>query len=175
MGTQWHYDGYNLVYQRNELLKDETGQQRLNTFSFTYEQQYDNDILYFAAALPYSYSKLTAFLDQAERTAKTLSSVYFRKEALASTLSCNECPLLTLTWKRDKRREERAKKKLVLIIARQHPSEIVSSFVMEGVINCLLQCGEAAAELLQRYIFKIVPMANIDGVIYSDSRCDSRG
>lgn len=21
-GTEWHYDGYNLVYQRNELLKD---------------------------------------------------------------------------------------------------------------------------------------------------------
>lgn len=101
--------------------------------------------------------------------------MYFRKEALAATLSCNECPLLTLTWKRDKRREERAKKKLVLIIARQHPSEIVSSFVMEGVINCLLQCGEAAADLLKRYIFKLVPMANIDGVIYGNSRCDIPG
>ena len=175
LGTEWHYDGYNLVYQRNELLKDDTGQQRFNTFSFTYEQQHDNDVIYFAAGLPYSYSKLIAFIDSAERAAKAVSNIYLRKEALAATLSSNECPLLTLTWKRDKRKEEKAKKKLILIIARQHPSEIVSSFVMEGIINCLLQCGEPAVELLKKYIFKLVPMANIDGVIYGNSRCDIAG
>ena len=30
-------------------------------------------------------------------------------------------------------------------------------------------------ELLQNYIFKIIPMVNIDGVIYGNSRCDLSG
>lgn len=132
-------------------------------------------MIYFAAGLPYSYSKLISFIDSAERVAKGVSNLYLRKEALAATLSSNECPLLTITWKRDKKKEEKAKKKLILIIARQHPSEIVSSFVMEGVINCLLQCGESSIDLLKKYIFKLVPMANIDGVIYGNSRCDIAG
>lgn len=38
-----------------------------------------------------------------------------------------------------------------------------------------LQGGEASVELLKRYIFKIIPMGNIDGVIYGNSRCDITG
>lgn len=30
-------------------------------------------------------------------------------------------------------------------------------------------------EILKKYIFKIVPMVNIDGVIYGNSRCDITG
>jgi len=30
-------------------------------------------------------------------------------------------------------------------------------------------------ELLKRYIFKIFPMVNVDGVIYGNSRCDISG
>jgi murein tripeptide amidase MpaA len=30
-------------------------------------------------------------------------------------------------------------------------------------------------ELLRKYIFKIVPMINVDGVIYGNSRCDIAG
>jgi cytosolic carboxypeptidase protein 2/3 len=33
----------------------------------------------------------------------------------------------------------RSKKKIVLVMARQHPSEVVSSFVMEGFVNYLVQ------------------------------------
>lgn len=35
----------------------------------------------------------------------------------------------------------KTKKKIVVVIARQHPSEVVSSFVMEGFLNYLLQGG----------------------------------
>ena len=30
-------------------------------------------------------------------------------------------------------------------------------------------------DLLKRYIFKIFPMVNVDGVIYGNSRCDISG
>lgn len=35
--------------------------------------------------------------------------------------------------------------------------------------------SEQTIELLKRYIFKIVPMVSIDGVIYGNSRCDITG
>jgi hypothetical protein len=142
LSSPWHYDGYNIVYQRNDLIKDDSSKIRYNTLSFTYEQTHDDDLIYFSAGLPYSYSKLVAFLDAIEKTAKSNNSLYIRREALAATLSSNECPLLTITWKRDKKKEEhKSKKKIVLILARQHPSEIVSSYLMEGMINQLIQCG----------------------------------
>jgi murein tripeptide amidase MpaA len=49
--------------------------------------------------------------------------------------------------------------------------------VIEGVINALVNINgaEQTIELLKRYIFKIVPMVSIDGVIYGNSRCDITG
>ena len=35
--------------------------------------------------------------------------------------------------------------------------------------------NEGTVELLKNYIFKIIPMFNIDGVIYGNSRCDLSG
>ena len=56
------------------------------------------------------------------------------------------------------------------IIARQHPGEVTSSFMMEGVINRLLDHSEVSTALLKNYVFKIVPMVNIDGVVHGNSR-----
>jgi hypothetical protein len=95
--------------------------------------------MYLAAAIPYSYSRLVSYLDRIEKTAKLNGNIHFRKEGLALSISSNECPLLTITWKRDKKKEEvKQRKKIILVLARQHPSEIVSSFVMEGFINQLV-------------------------------------
>lgn len=44
--------------------------------------------------------------------------------------------MITLTLKRD-RKEDKSRKKIVVVIARQHPSEIVSSWVCEGVLETL--------------------------------------
>ncbi len=46
---------------------------------------------------------------------------------------------------------------------------------MEGCIRYLLGGSEEATQLLNKYIFKIVPMMNVDGVIYGNSRCDISG
>lgn len=55
------------------------------------------------------------------------------------TISTNPCPILTLTWKRDKKKYKiKTRKKIIGVIARQHPSETVSSYVMEGFVNSLI-------------------------------------
>lgn len=48
--------------------------------------------------------------------------------------------------------------------------------MIEGIINYLLSKNNAKSrELLRKYIFKIVPMVNIDGVIHGNSRSELNG
>lgn len=59
---------------------------------------------------------------------------------------------------------------------RVHPGESNSSFMVQGVIDYLMQpnCKEAQA-LRELFIFKIVPMLNPDGVINGNYRCNILG
>ena len=47
--------------------------------------------------------------------------------------------------------------------------------MMEGVITFLLGGSTIAEELLQRFIFKIVPMVNVDGVVHGNTRAEIVG
>jgi hypothetical protein len=57
--------------------------------------------------------------------------------------------------------------------ARVHPGETVASFVLQGVVEYLV--GRQGAALRNRYVFKIVPMLNPDGVIHGNYRCNLSG
>ena len=77
----WHRDCENISYQMNKKLRnrdrkpDEDGCTNLPlwtyyyfTLSFTYKQLYDNDTVFFAHAVPYTYSyNLIPFLDSIAR------------------------------------------------------------------------------------------------------------
>ena len=56
-----------------------------------------------------------------------------------------------------------------------HPGESNSSFVMEGLIQFLVSNDTTAVVLRDRYVFKIVPMLNPDGVIIGNYRCSLSG
>lgn len=47
--------------------------------------------------------------------------------------------------------------------------------MMEGIINKLLDHSDASKALLKNYIFKIVPMVNIDGVVHGNTRAQFSG
>lgn len=57
-------------------------------------------------------------------------------------------------------------KEVIILTARVHPGESNSSWVMEGVLEFLLGDSPAACLLLKKFIFKIVPMLNPEGVIH---------
>jgi murein tripeptide amidase MpaA len=47
--------------------------------------------------------------------------------------------------------------------------------MLEGMIDFLLSTSELAQNLLSNYVFKIVPMVNIDGVVHGNSRAELIG
>ncbi len=58
----------------------------------------------------------------------------------------------------------------MVITARVHPGETVSSYVMKGVLDFLLNDTYEAKVLRNKFIFKIIPMLNPDGVIHGNYR-----
>jgi murein tripeptide amidase MpaA len=66
-------------------------------------------------------------------------------------------------------------RKGVVVTARVHAGESNSSHVCQGIIDFLVSDNEEAKLLRQNFVFKIVPMINIDGVIHGNYRCSLSG
>lgn len=72
--------------------------------------------------------------------------------------------------------DELLQRKGVVISGRIHPGESNSSFIMKGVIDFLTQDDSPEAYLLRNhFVFKIVPMINVDGVICGNYRSSLAG
>ena len=64
-------------------------------------------------------------------------------------------------------------KKAIIITCRVHPGEPQSSHMLQGILDYLV--SEEGAELRKSFVFRIVPMLNIDGVVYGNQRCSLLG
>ena len=128
--------------------------------------------MYFAYNKPYTYTMLNEYLDAAEKDAFK-QNVLARKQ-LCRTLAGNRLELLTITNPSQNKEEIYARKGVVLT-ARIHPGETVSSWVMQGCLDFLLSDCAEAHELRENFIFKIVPMLNPDGVVHGNYRCSLSG
>jgi murein tripeptide amidase MpaA len=63
-----------------------------------------------------------------------------------------------------------------VISSRVHPGEVVGSWMMRGVLFFLTDPDNPEARMLrQRFLFKIIPMLNPDGVINGNYRCSLAG
>lgn len=56
-----------------------------------------------------------------------------------------------------------------------HPGETMVSQIIEYIIDFLLGNSMLAKILRDNFVFKIVPMLNIDGVIIGNYRCNLTG
>lgn len=71
--------------------------------------------------------------------------------------------------------EDHQEKSGIVLTARVHSGETVSSFMMNGAIEFLLSDTREARILRKKFVFKIVPMLNPDGVRYGNYRCSLIG
>lgn len=56
-----------------------------------------------------------------------------------------------------------------------HPGETHSSWIMHGVIKGLLSKEPYAKQLRSRFVFKVIPMINPDGVVFGNYRTSFLG
>jgi murein tripeptide amidase MpaA len=65
---------------------------------------------------------------------------------------------------------EIAQRDAVVITSRVHPGESNASFISEGILDFLVSDETEAEQLREKYVFKIVPMLNPDGVVIGNYR-----
>jgi murein tripeptide amidase MpaA len=123
-----------------------------------------------------------------------IEDFYFHKEILIRSLEGRDLHLLTITSHDhhdpnieheslfneqlfpERVRGLRFLKPVILISARVHPGESVSSLAMNGVIDFLTNTLDLRAQLLRKmFVFMIIPMVNVDGVYHGNFRMDSEG
>ena len=169
----WFKGGKDIQYYRNSMFKYIKDSKRyLSSLTFKYDFEYDDDTVYFANTIPFLYTDMVRDLNDIEKN--EAKADFFYRKSLCSTLAGNNLEFLTIT-SNDISKEVYEKKPVIALMARVHPGETVSSWMMKGVIEFLCSDCEEANLLRSSFIFKIIPMMNPDGVISGNYRTSLAG
>ncbi|KAJ3321687.1 Cytosolic carboxypeptidase 3 [Boothiomyces sp. JEL0866] len=169
IGKGWHRVGEDISYVENEIQEDGVV---TFTLTFTFSFPASNDTIFFAHCYPYTYSFLQNFLHKIKCNPDT--SQYIKHKVLGKTIAGNNLDMLCIT-KKVYHPDELVGRKALILIARVHPGETNSSWMMHGLIEFLLGTSMEAEYLRANYVIKLIPMLNPDGVIVGNHRCNLNG
>jgi hypothetical protein len=158
----WYRSGSGYAYGSTGDLPNATRA----TLQFQMHFPFDNDTVYLAYAIPYTYSNLTRDIAKWRASNPNLVTV----QSLCHTVGGRSCPLLTIDSNPDDK-----SKKCIFLTGRIHPGETPSSLVLNGLINFLLSDSPLSQYLAEHFVIMIVPMMCIDGVIEGHYRCSLGG
>ncbi|XP_075213726.1 nna1 carboxypeptidase [Lycorma delicatula] len=166
----WRRCGENITYFRND---DKNGDEENGSFTLTFNLEFphDCDIVYLAHCYPYTYTDLQDYLIKLQN--HPIKSSYSKLRLLCRSLAGNNVYYLTVTSPSPI--DEPKRKQAVVITGRVHPGETPSSWMMKGFMDFLTGDSSQARELREKFIFKLVPMLNPDGVIVGNNRCSLTG
>ncbi|XP_011501923.1 PREDICTED: cytosolic carboxypeptidase 2-like [Ceratosolen solmsi marchali] len=164
----WRRCGENIIYYKNDSSDD---RKEKHTLTFNIYFPHDQDTVYLAYCYPYTYTDLQEYLIKIAND--SIKSRFTKLRMLCRSLAGNAIYYLTITAPTIN--DETQRKKGVVITARVHPGETPSSWIMKGIIDFLTGESNQAKELRERFIFKLVPMLNPDGVIVGNNRCSLSG
>lgn len=161
--------------QFREYNKSEEDKKYHYTLSFTVRFPYSADTVFLSYFYPFSYSDLQGFLNILSMSPVTSSPCnIFRRQLLCRTRLGNRVDLLTVTNLNSTASVMRDRP-VVILSARVHPGEVNASWLMKGVLDFLLSKNSVAAELRNKFVFKVIPCLNPDGVICGNHRCSLSG
>ncbi|XP_046867292.1 cytosolic carboxypeptidase Nna1 isoform X7 [Drosophila willistoni] len=171
----WRRCGDNICYYRNDddssgsnsNANEEDEDNSSYTLTFTIEFEHDDDSVYFAHSYPYTYSDLQDYLMEIQR--HPVKSKFCKLRLLCRTLAGNNVYYLTVTAP-SSNEESMRRKKSIVVSARVHPSETPASWMMKGLMDFITGDTTVAKRLRHKFIFKLVPMLNPDGVIVGNTR-----
>ncbi len=187
----------NLWKRFNENFSYKVNENNNLELYLTYEFPQNKYVL-FSYCFPFSYTKIQKFLDfydnQINTITKDTTNIYFHNEILTYSKEKRFLNLLTITSKdniiknqyetilaglfpiRNRCYKSLHDKPIVVISARVHPGETPGQFMMNGLIKLLCDENNNYAKILRRtFVFKIIPMINVDGVSKGHLRLDSQG
>ncbi|CAK1540152.1 unnamed protein product [Leptosia nina] len=160
----WVRAGTDICYYRNSYhyANQKSHNKCYLTVTFNIEFPHTNDVCYLAYHFPFTYSMM---LTRIWHWSTLLpANAYLRVEPLCYSLNSNEVPVLTISAE-DTPSNPIVDREIVFLTARVHPGESNASWVMDGTLGYLLADTAPAAALRAKYVFKIVPMLNVEGVI----------
>jgi murein tripeptide amidase MpaA len=129
----------------------------------TIRHQPKQDSIFYAYFEPYPWERHLRLLSRAQE------SVHARVEDLGSTLDGRDLNMVVFG-------NPAPGKKAVWIVARQHPGETMSEWLVEGLVDAMLdRANPVARKLLQRAVLYIVPNMNPDGSVRGNLRTNAAG
>ncbi|XP_015606420.1 cytosolic carboxypeptidase 1 isoform X2 [Cephus cinctus] len=163
----WVRAGVDICYYRNYYQQPSKEKNYLTT-SFTITFPHSYDVCYLAYHFPYTYTQLLINIWKWSKK-QTLEDIYFKVDTLCNTLNGNENPLVTITSPESKGNLIK-NRKIIFLTSRVHPGESNASWMMHGTLETLLGSSTYARSLRDDYVFKVIPMLNIEGVINGCNR-----
>eukprot|EP00095_Tigriopus_kingsejongensis_P004430 maker-scaffold1899_size25246-snap-gene-0.6 protein:Tk04430 transcript:maker-scaffold1899_size25246-snap-gene-0.6-mRNA-1 annotation:"cytosolic carboxypeptidase 1" len=161
--TGWSRVGSDVIYFKNQFSRSLGQGSNYMTASFKVTFPHSSqDVCYLAYHFPYTYSRLLKHLCQINHSKSP--DTYIRMDVLTHSLAHHEVPMVTITSQNDNAPPIKDRK-LVVLTSRVHPGESNASYIMEGLLNFLVSDDQEAGQLRAQFIFKIIPMLNVDGVI----------
>jgi len=147
-------------YDRREWFRvPTTFRNGVLTIDFKPEQ----NSVFFAYFAPYSYEQHLNLIHEAQLSPDV------HMEVIGKTFEGRDIEMLTVG-------KPARHKKVIWVIARQHPGESMTEWFMEGFLQRLLdQHDPVSRTLLKEAVFYVVPNMNIDGAIAGNLRSSASG
>jgi hypothetical protein len=158
----WHRAGEHVNYSYSKISRFGARRRNYWQMSFTYFFQHDDDEVHFAYSIPYTFSRLTALINDFKLN---VSDHIIKCDFLCKSLSGVDVPLLSIS-----EFPILMPKRHIVITCRVHPGETHSSWMLEGLLKYLVSSEVCARQLRARFVFYVVPMLNPDGVILGNYR-----
>jgi len=136
---------------------------RVEGSDYVFEHVLAHDVCYYARWAPYPPDRLQDFI------AGSQGSPRLRLRVAGRSVQGRDIDWLTIG-------DELPGRKVCWVIARQHPSETMASWFVEGLVQRLLDPHDPAVhQLLQRAVFHVVPDMNPDGAALGHTRANAAG